>query len=255
MLVVRALAEAVGQTSEHVRKLVARSGDVGSMTETLIPRRAGRLTIAKVFNELNAIVHSRGSGAQQTKVTRLAALLGRASALEAKYIVRAALGTHRIGVGELTFLAALGRAFGGKGNGKAALDNAYNVLSDLGEVAYRTARHGLASLKRVKPVPGIPVRMMLATRVEDLDEVPLHIPGEMFVEYKYDGERVQFHRNARGELRALSSARTGLVLLCPVSWIPTAVDSHGSRSDVLQSSRTIKRPDVSLQGTSSLTLA
>jgi DNA ligase-1 len=45
---------------------------------------------------------------------------------------------------------------------------------------------------------------MLATRVEDLDEVPLHIPGEMFVEYKYDGERVQFHRNARGEVRAFS---------------------------------------------------
>jgi DNA ligase-1 len=26
----------------------------------------------------------------------------------------------------------------------------------------------------------------------------------MFVEYKYDGERVQFHRNARGEVRAFS---------------------------------------------------
>ena len=104
----------------------------------------------------------------------------------------------------MTFLYALARAFAGKGDSKAALDKAYNVLSDLGEVAYRAARYGLKSLKRVKPVPGIPVRMMLATRVEDLDEVSLHIPGEMFVEYKYDGERVQFHRNARGEVHAFS---------------------------------------------------
>jgi len=32
--------------------------------------------------------------------------------------------------------------------------------------------------------------MMLASRVQDLDEVPRHMRGEMFVEYKYDGERV-----------------------------------------------------------------
>jgi DNA ligase-1 len=203
-LAIRALAEAGGQTREHIKKLVARSGDVGSVAETLIIRRADRLTITKVFDDLAAIAHATGRGAQHTKVMRLAALLRQASGLEAKYITRAALGTHRIGVGELTFLSALGRAFGGKGTGRAALDHAYNILSDLGDVAYRAARYGLASLKRVKPDPGIPVRMMLATRVEDLDEVPLHVSGEMFVEYKYDGERVQFHRNTRGELRAFS---------------------------------------------------
>jgi len=201
---VRAVAEASKQTIEHVKKLVVKLGDVGSAAEALISPRASRLTIARVFGELSAIAYAKGSGAQQTKVQRLAALLGQASGPEAKYIIRAAQGTHRIGVGELTFLYALARAFAGKGDSKAALDKAYNVLSDLGEVAYRAARYGLKSLKRVKPVPGIPVRMMLATRVEDLDEVSLHIPGEMFVEYKYDGERVQFHRNARGEVHAFS---------------------------------------------------
>lgn len=201
---VRAVAEGCGQTSERVKRLVAKSGDVGSAAEALIARRAGGLTVANVFEELSAIAHAKGRGAQQAKVTRLAALLGRGSGLEAKYVVRAALGTHRIGVGELTFLSALHKAFGAKANDKAALDNAYNVLSDLGEVAYRAARYGLASLRRVKPVSGIPVRMMLATRVEDLDEVPLHLSGEMFVEYKYDGERIQIHRDAGGALRAFS---------------------------------------------------
>lgn len=200
----RAVAEASRKPIEHVKKLVARAGDVGSVAEALITRRASRLTIAQVFRALGTIAHTKGSGAQLTKVRRLAGLLAQASRKEAKYIVRAAQGTHRIGVGELTFLSALAQAFAGKGDTKAALDNAYNVLSDLGEVAYRAARHGLASLKQVKPVPGIPVRMMLATRVEDIDKLPLHIPGQMFVEYKYDGERVQFHRNARGELRAFS---------------------------------------------------
>ena len=46
--------------------------------------------------------------------------------------------------------------------------------------------------------------MMLASRVHDLDEVPGHIRGEMFIEYKYDGERVQIHRDGNGDVHAFS---------------------------------------------------
>ena len=42
MFAVRAVAEAGGRTSERVKKLVANSGDVGSVAETLIAGRAGR---------------------------------------------------------------------------------------------------------------------------------------------------------------------------------------------------------------------
>jgi hypothetical protein len=88
-----AVAEASEQTIERVKRLIARSGDVGSAAETLITRRSCQLTIAQVFHELDAIAYVKGSGAQQTKVRRLAELLGRASGAEAKYIVRAVVGT------------------------------------------------------------------------------------------------------------------------------------------------------------------
>jgi hypothetical protein len=52
---IRALAEASGHTIEQIKKLVARYGDIGSVADALIARRASRLTITQVFRELGAI--------------------------------------------------------------------------------------------------------------------------------------------------------------------------------------------------------
>lgn len=120
---------------------------------------------------------------------RLTQLLSAASGIEAKYILRAVLGTHRIDVADMTFLRALVKAFTGSAENRRSAEAAYNVRSDLGEVSRRIARSGLVGLQRFTPVPGTPVRMMLASRVQDLDGVPRHMRDEMFVEYKYDGER------------------------------------------------------------------
>jgi len=45
---------------------------------------------------------------------------------------------------------------------------------------------------------------MLASRVQSLDDVALHMRGKMFVEYKYDGERVQLHLDGKGRVQAFS---------------------------------------------------
>ena len=104
----------------------------------------------------------------------------------------------------MTFLRALAKAYTGGTENKDAAEAAYNVLPDLGEISHRMARSGLAGLRRVVPVPETPVRMMLASRVQNLDEVPQHMPGKMFIEYKYDGERVQIHRDGKGDVQAFS---------------------------------------------------
>jgi DNA ligase-1 len=84
------------------------------------------------------------------------------------------------------------------------LESAYNVLPDLGQIASRAARQGVAALRRMRPAPGTLIRMMLASRVENLDEVPLYVRDGMLVEFKYDGERVQIHKDRRGQMRAFS---------------------------------------------------
>jgi ATP-dependent DNA ligase len=98
----------------------------------------------------------------------------------------------------------LAKAYTGSIENQHFVEAAYNVLSDLGEVSRHMVRSGLAGLKRVMPIPGTPVRMMLAARAHDLNEVPTHMRGEMFIEYKYDGERVQIHRDGNGAVHAFS---------------------------------------------------
>jgi DNA ligase-1 len=204
VLAERAVADACASSLAKIRKLSVRLGDLGAAAEHLIRQRGARLSIARVFNALAAIAGTTGAGAQKAKTEALAALLRQTSSLEAKYIVRIVLGTHRLGVAEMTFLHALAKGFAGGVKDKHVLEQAYNVLSDLGEVAYRVASGGAASLRRIKPRPGVPVRMMLASRVGDLDEVLNHLTGELFVEYKYDGERVQIHKDARGSMDIFS---------------------------------------------------
>ncbi len=204
-MVVRAMADAYAVSEQRVDRLLATAGDLGTAAEHLAGAKRGRAkTILSVFDELLNIARASGKGSQREKCAKLAQLLSGASAIEAKYIVRTVLGSHRIGVADMTFLRALAKAYTGSTENKQAAEAAYNVLSDLGEVSRRMARSGLAGLKRVIPVPGTPVRMMLASRVQNLNEVPLHMRGEMFIEYKYDGERVQIHRDGNGHVHAFS---------------------------------------------------
>ena len=204
-MVVRAVADAYTVSERRVERLLATTGDLGTVAEILAAAKRGRAaSILYVFDELRNIARIAGKGSQTEKRTRVARLLSGASSIEAKYIIRTILGAHRIGVADMTFLRALAKAYSGSTENKQIVEAAYNVLSDLGELSRRMARSGLTSLKRVVPAPGTPVRMMLASRVQDLDEVPTHMRGRMFVEYKYDGERVQIHRDGKGHMHAFS---------------------------------------------------
>ncbi|MGC8815335.1 MAG: ATP-dependent DNA ligase, partial [bacterium] len=151
------------------------------------------LTIDDVFEKLKQISKSSGQGSQEEKIMILANLLQQSSGLEAKYIVRIVLGALRLGVGEMTFLYGISKALTGSKQAKKILERAYNILSDLGEVAYQAFYYGLKKLEKAEPILGIPIRMMLAQRIADLSEVKKHIPGKIFAEYKYDGERIQAH--------------------------------------------------------------
>lgn len=204
-LVTRAVAEVFDAPIARVAHMATRSGDLGLVAERLAgSKRGARLSITAVFKALTQIAQTSGSGAQSAKIALLKDLLRKSGGNEAKYVVRTVLGTHRIGAADMTFLRGLADAFAGSKDARPALEYAYNVLSDLGEVAFRVAKGGASTLKRVGPKPGIPVRMMLANRVEDLDEVSLHLKGDVFAEYKYDGERAQIHKDARGNLRVFS---------------------------------------------------
>jgi DNA ligase-1 len=193
-LVVRALAQAADTPVEKVQRTFRKTGDLGDAAAALISReREHGPSIADVFHRLEEIAQAGGSGAQERKIRLLVSLLADCPKREAKYIVRIVLGKLRLGVAEMTFLSGLSKALTGSKEHKPILEYAYNVLSDLGEVAERAVRDGVESLRAVQPALGKPVRMMLAQRVRDVADVFEHMPGLVHVEYKYDGERVQAH--------------------------------------------------------------
>jgi DNA ligase-1 len=197
--VLRVLAAADEVPPSRVAAALRKAGDLGDVAAQLAGRRPGaRLSLDDVFTKLKQVALATGAGSQQGKIRRLAELLRQCSGPEARYVVRIVLGKLRLGVGEMTFLYGLSQALTGSKEAKPLLEGAFNVLSDLGAVAERALRSGVACLKDVKPVVGKPVRMMLAQRTRDLHEVSAHIPGLVHVEYKYDGERVQAHVFRKG---------------------------------------------------------
>lgn len=204
-MIVRSLVQAYAVPEQRVEELLATTGDLGTVAQCMAGTQRGRFRgILQVFNQLEQIACVSCKGSQKEKSSRLARLLSEVSGLEAKYLVRTILGSHRICVADMTFLRALAKAYTGTTENKEIIENAYSVLPDLGEISRRVARSGLAGLRRIGPTPGTPVRMLLASRVQELEEVSTHMRGEMLVEYKYDGERVQVHVDGGGHVHAFS---------------------------------------------------
>jgi len=217
-MVIRAIALAQNSTNEKIESLFNKAGDLGLVVEILkigdkkkgLPAGRQGLIIKEVFEKLIEIANFGGAGSQEKKVNYLADLISKVSGEEARYIVRTILGTLRLGVGEMTFLYGLAKAFSGNlpsqdlptgqaglwqasKKNKAVLEYAFNVISDLGEVAYAVSKNGFGKIGDIEPKVGVPIRMMLSSRIEELKEVHNHIPGEVLVEDKYDGERIQAH--------------------------------------------------------------
>ena len=200
-MVIRAIALGQNSTNEKIESLFNKTGDLGSVVETLKAGDRGKsLTIKEVFEKLIEIAKFGGAGSQEKKVSCLADLISKVSGEEARYIIRTILGTLRLGVGEMTFLYGLAKAFSGNKKNKAVLEYAFNIISDLGEVAYAVSKNGFEKIGNIEPKVGVPIRMMLSSRVKDLKDVQGHILGEVLVEDKYDGERIQAHIKKNGEI-------------------------------------------------------
>jgi len=208
-LACRAVAAATDASVEAVARRAKALGDLGSAAaERLAERPASSghpLEVDAVYRELQRIAAAKGEGSQDLKVQLLAELLKRATPTEGKFLVRFVVGTLRVGVREMTILDALTEAFGdGAKATRAAIEGAFNLSSDLGEVADVLVEHGVAGLGRIGLTVGRPVRPMLAEREPTLEAVLERMGGRAALEYKYDGLRVQAHVPKEGKVRLFS---------------------------------------------------
>jgi DNA ligase-1 len=182
------LLEVSGRTGVDMAESYQRHADLGDVAADLIGEHSvtgERLTLADVAQAFDAIAAARGVA---PKRELLRSTLARATADEARYFVKIASGETRIGLREGLLEEAIARAFG---RDREAVGRAHMLTGDIGETALR-ARHG--TLAEPTLTHFLPIGMMLATPVLQLEEVEKRFPPPYVVEDKYDGIRAQVHK-------------------------------------------------------------
>ena len=220
-MMLKAINVASGETKNKINSEWKKTGDLGTVSYNLIKKKkqstlgSHELTIDKVLNNLRKLVTIEGQGSVDKKVSLVAELLTSAKPSEAKYIVRTILNDMRIGVGEGSIRDAIVWAFFGKELGikynkeeknigledrekyneyMDAVQRAYDITNDFGTVTEAAKKHGLNGLGNLSMKVGVPLKAMLALKVDDIEEGFERCGKPAEFEFKYDGMRMQIHK-------------------------------------------------------------
>ena len=210
-LAVKAVSKATGRKEKEIEEDLKKTGDLGETAQKFLEKRlqvtffSEPLTVDRVYQTLDKMAKATGSGSMDQKINLLAGLLADATPKEAKFIVRTVTSKLRLGIADMTVLDALAIAYGCGKDSRPILERAYNVSSDLGKVAKVVVEAGIEGLKDFEVSLGEPVRPMLAERLSSPEEILQKLGGKCIAEYKYDGERLQIHKD--GEEIVLFSRR------------------------------------------------
>ena len=156
------------------------------------PEPAGPpLTLADVASAFAEVAATTGAGARRARDERLAMLVARASPAERDVLAGIVGGEMRTGVSDGLVLEAIAHAAGAD---LAGVRRAALFLGDLSRVARLVREGGAEALAAVRPQLFVPLLPMLAEIASDFGEV-LRAHGERTaLEFKYDGARIQLHR-------------------------------------------------------------
>lgn len=200
----RTILDVSGQPEVKLTAAMRRHGDLGSAAhDVLLSREAPnqQLTVHEVADKFEGLANSRGPA---TKSVVLHELLGRATALEAKYVIKIITGELRIGFKESLVEEAISRAY------DAPLDGVKRANMLLGDISETLRLASQSNLGDARMRLFHPIGFMLATPAEDAEEAFTEFSSAV-IEDKYDGIRAQAHVTpvrASQEARALIYSRT-----------------------------------------------
>ena len=148
------------------------------------------LALRDVEAALVAVAGETGSGSVARKVEGLRRLLERCTEHEQAFLLRLCFGELRQGALAGVMADAIAQAFDVP---RTLVRRAHMLSGDLGEAAAVAAATGSAGLEGIGLRIMRPVEPMLASPAEDLPEA-FDRHGEVLVEWKLDGARIQVHR-------------------------------------------------------------
>ena len=186
--------EVLDEHSKHVRereRSLAPPEQTGASASTKMSLSA--IEVQALFRRIAEV---RGPAAKGALVREL---LGRATPLEAKYLVKVMTGDLRIGLKESLVEEAIARAYGST---LGEVQRANMLLGDIGQTV-RLAAQGALGEAHMRMFH--PLGFMLASPVESAEEALSYFENAS-VEDKYDGIRAQAHVS-EGEVRFFSRTR------------------------------------------------
>ena len=157
------------------------------------PTVGAPLSFADIAAAFAAVAEAQGHGARQSKERVVRQLLARASQAEREILARIVGGEMRTGVSDGLVLEAIAQV---AGTPVGSVRRAALRLGDLSAVAVLAATGGAAALAAAPARPGVPLQPMLAESADDVDEALAAHRGRSALEFKYDGARIQLHRDA-----------------------------------------------------------
>lgn len=188
--------EVANVSDEQMAAAYRRYGDLGSAAFDILQSSAppqSTLTLMQVEREFRRITETRGA-ASKASFVRL--LLTKATALEAKYLVKIITGDLRIGLRESLVEEAIAKAYEVP---YADVQRANMLLGDISETVRLASENRLVGA-RMRMFH--PIGFMLASPVQNAEEAFTYFEHAQ-VEDKYDGIRAQAHVSD-GEVRLYS---------------------------------------------------
>ncbi len=192
----KVVVELAGGSEGSVRAAYRKRGDLGAAAYDVLLAKAptaATITLQDVRSIFDQIAETRTATA---KAAILKSLLERATALEAKYILKIITGELRIGLKESLVEEAIAKAYD---EPLAQVQRANMLLGDIGGTLQLAAKH---RLEQARMRLFHPIGFMLASPATDAAEAFQYFEHAQ-VEDKYDGIRAQAHCGG-GQVRIFS---------------------------------------------------
>ncbi|HNZ60969.1 MAG TPA: ATP-dependent DNA ligase [Methanofastidiosum sp.] len=195
-LLLKVVSKITGITEKKVEELVYSSGDFGEGIERAIEQKKqqtffdANIEITYLMDLFEKVSSYSGKGSQDKKIKYLSKLFSAASPIEARYLSRIILEQMRTGAAEGIILDAISKF---SDIPRKDVEKAYLLTNDLGLIALYS-RRGIVELSKLNVTVGRPLKPMLAQIAGSID-LALKDIDEPEMEVKYDGARIQVHKN------------------------------------------------------------
>jgi DNA ligase-1 len=197
----RTVREISGKGEIALTAAYRRHGDLGAAAQEILGQTAPAQSSLSVAELATAFDELARTSTAARKLSLLQDLLRRATALEAKYVIKIISGDLRIGLRESLVEEAIARAFDEK---VKAVQRANMLLGDIRDTLRLAAEHKLdqAQMRLFHPIG-----FMLASPAQDAEEA-LSYFDRAAIEDKYDGIRAQVHIGGKDDPRVRLFSRT-----------------------------------------------